>query len=147
MKVILNEDVKGSGKKGDVIEVSDGYARNFLFKKNLATEATSVNVNSIKIKKEAEAFHLAETKKAAKQLAEDIKKLTINLKVKCGENGKVFGSVTSKEISAKLSDMGYEIDKKKIVLKESIKLAGNYVLDVKLYPEITSKITVIIENE
>jgi len=147
MKVILNENVKGSGKKGDVIEVSDGYARNFLLKKNLAKEATSVNINSIQIQKEAEAFHIAETKKTAKQLAEDLKKVTVNLKVKCGESGKVFGSVTSKEIAQQLFEMGYDIEKKKIVLKEPIKLAGKYVLDVKLFPEITSKITVIVQNE
>ena len=147
MKVILNEDVKGSGKKGDVVEVSDGYARNFLFKKKLAEVATSVNVNSIKIKKEAEAFHFAETLKETKQLAEELKKVTVNLKVKCGENGKIFGSVTSKEISAKLLDMGFDIDKKKIVLKEPIKSAGSYVLAVKLFPKITSQISVFVENE
>ena len=147
MKVIFKEDVKGSGKKGDILEVSDGYARNFLLKRNLAEEATSVNVNSVKIKKEAEAFHIAEIKKAAKQLAEDLKKTTVHLKVKCGESGKVFGSVTSKEIAQQLFDMGYDIDKKKIVLKEPIKLAGTYILDVKLFPEISSKIAVIVESE
>jgi large subunit ribosomal protein L9 len=147
MKVILKQDVKGSGLKGDIIEVSVGYARNFLLKKNLAEEATSVNVNSVKIKKEAEAFHIEETKKEAKQLAENLKNVTITVKVKCGENGKIFGSVTSKEISQQLISMGYDIDKKKIVLKEPIKVAGNYQLEVKLLPQISSKISVIVENE
>ena len=102
MKVILKQDVKGSGKKGDLIEVSDGYARNFLLKKGLAEEASSVNVNSLRIKKEAEAFHQAEKVKATKELATMLNGKTVEVAVKCGENGKVFGSVTSKEIADKL---------------------------------------------
>lgn len=141
MKVILKQDVKGSGKKGDLIEVSDGYARNFLLKKGLAEEASSVNVNSLRIKKEAEAFHQAEKVKATKELATMLNGKTVEVAVKCGENGKVFGSVTSKEIADKLGSMGYEVDKKKIVLGGTIKQTGEYPVEIKFMPEISAKIT------
>ena len=147
MKVILNQDVKGSGKKGDILEVSDGYARNFLLKKGLAVEASSTNINSVKIKKEAEAFRKAEELKECRALAEKLKSVTVQLKVKCGETGKIYGSVTNKEISEKLSQMGYEVDKKKIVMKEPIKTAGDYVLEIKLMPDVNAKLNVKIENE
>lgn len=147
MKVVLKQDVKGTGKKGDIAEVSDGFARNFLIKKGLAEEATSVSINSVKIKKEAEAFHIQEAKKAAKETAQKISKLTITLKVKCGENGKVFGSVTSKEVAGKLSEMGYDIDKKKIVMPSPIKQAGHYTLEVKLLPEAVGKLKLVVETE
>ena len=142
MKVILKQDVKGSGKKGDLIEVSDGYARNFLLKKGLAEEASSVNVNSLRIKKEAEAFHQAEKVKATKALAATLNGTTVEVAVKCGENGKVFGSVTSKEIADKLASMGHEVDKKKIVLNGTIKQTGEYPVEIKFMPEINAKITV-----
>ena len=147
MKVILLADVKGSGKKGQVLEVNDGYARNFLIKRGLAQEADSTNLNSLKLKQEAEAFHREQERLAAVELKERLAKETVSVPVKCGENGKVFGSVTSKELSEKLSAQGIELDKKKIVLKEPIKQAGVYTLDVKLYPEITGKLTVRVEAE
>ncbi len=146
MKVILVKDVKGSGKKNDVIEVSDGYARNFLLKQGLAVEASSTNLNAVNNKKKAEAFHLEEEKKANRALAETLNKTTVTVQVKCGENGKVFGSVTSKEIADKLSSTGIALDKKKIVLKDPIKLAGEYTLDVKLMPEISAKLKVVVVN-
>ena len=147
MKVILLADVKGSGNKGQVLEVNDGYARNFLIKRGLAQEADSTNLNSLKLKQEAEAFHREQERLAAVELKDRLANETVSVPVKCGENGKVFGSVTSKEISEKLSAQGIELDKKKIVLKEPIKQAGIYTLDVKLYPEITGKLTVRVEAE
>ena len=146
MKVILTKDVKGSGKKNDIIEVSDGYARNFLLKKGLAVEASSVNVNSVTNQKKAAEFHLEEEKKANRALAETLNKTTVQLTVKYGANGKIFGSVTSKEIADKLADMGYAVDKKKIVMKDPIKTAGEYTLDVKLMPEISAKLKVSVTN-
>lgn len=146
MKVILTQDVKGSGKKNDIIEVSDGYARNFLLKKGLAVEASAVNVNSVQNKKDAQAFHLEEQKKANRALAEVLKTVTVEVAVKCGENGKVFGSVTNKEIADRLQELGYNVEKKQIVLKEPIKNAGEYELDVKLMPEISAKLKIKVVN-
>ncbi len=144
MKVILLADVKGSGKKDDIIEVSDGYARNFLFKKKLAIEATSTQVNSVTNKKKAEEFHKAEEIKKVKELAKELGGKEVVCSVKCGENGKVFGSVTSKEISEKLKDLGFDIDKKKIILKDAIKNTGTYTAEIKFMPDISAKITVTV---
>ncbi len=146
MKVILLQDVKGQGKKGDVVDVNDGYARNFLLARKLAQEATAANLNSITIKKQAEAYHKDMEKKAALELKEQLKELTVTVAIKTGENGRVFGSVTTKEIADALAQMGYEIDKKKIVLKEPIKNVGNYEMDVKLYPEITARLSVRVDS-
>ena len=118
MKVILLEDVKSLGKKGEIVNVNDGYARNCLFKKKLAVEATATEVNSITNKKKAQTFHKQEEVKAWMAIATEIRNKVIVCNVKCGENGKVFGSITSKEIADKLVAMGYDIDKKKILLKE-----------------------------
>ena len=142
MKVILLADVKGTGKKNDVIEVSDGYARNCLFKKKLAIEATSTEINAVQNKLKAEEFHKAEEIKKWKELAAKMKNAEVKCSVKCGENGKIFGSVTSKEIAEKLAENGYDIDKKKIILKEPIKTPGNYVVEVKFLPDVSTKITV-----
>ena len=146
MKVILLQDVKGTGKKGEIKEVSDGYARNCLFKKNLAKEADSVSVNSLKIQKEAEEFHKQEEIKRCQALAKEMNLKEVTIKVKCGEKGKIFGSVTSQEIADGLATMGYEIDKKKIVVKEPIKSLGIYRVDVKLQPNISTKIVVKVES-
>ena len=146
MKVILLQDVKGQGKKGDVVDVNDGYARNFLLARKLAQEATAANLNSITIKTQAEAYHQDREKKAALELKEQLKELTVTVAIKTGENGRVFGSVTTKEIADALAQMGYEIDKKKIVLKEPIKNVGNYEMDVKLYPEITARLSVRVDS-
>lgn len=142
MKVILLQDVKGTGKKDDVVEVSDGYARNCLFKKKLAVEATAAGVNAINGQKKAAEFHKAEEVKKWRETAVSLKGKEVTCFVKCGENGKVFGSVTSKEIADKLQELGYEIDKKKIVMKEPIKNVGVYYVEVKLLPNISSKIVV-----
>ena len=146
MKVILLADVKGTGKKDDIIEVSDGFARNCLFKKKLAVEATATQVNSITNKKKAESFHKQEEVKAWIAVANEIRNKEVVCAVKCGENGKVFGSITSKEISDKLSALGYNIDKKKILLKEPLKSIGIYDVELKFLPEVTSKIKVKVES-
>ena len=143
MKVILTKDVKGSGKKNDIIEVSDGYARNFLLKKGLAVEASSVNVNSVTNQKKAAEFHLEEEKKANRALAEMRNKTTVEVTVKCGENGKIFGSVTSKEIADALAKQhGIEIEKNKIVQAEPIKSFGSYEVKCKFGYEISGVIRV-----
>ncbi len=147
MKVILLADVKGTGKKNDVIEVSDGYARNCLFKKKLAIEATSTEINAVQNKLKAQEFHKAEEIKKWKELAAKMKNAEIKCTVKCGENGKIFGSVTSKEIADKLVEAGYDVDKKKIILKEPIKTPGNYVVEVKFLPDISTKIKVSVKAE
>lgn len=142
MKVIFLKDVKGSGKKGEIAEVSDGYARNFLIKKGLAEEATAVKINSLTIKKGAEDFHRQEEIKALKEEAKKLNGTQITLKIKCGENGKVFGSVTAKEIADELTALGYSVDKKRVILKDPIKLLGVYAVDVKFLPEVIAKIKV-----
>ena len=147
MKVILLADVKGSGKKDDIIEVSDGYARNFLFKKKLAKEATSTEVNAVTNKKKAEEFHKAEELKKWREEAARLKDHEVICTVKCGENGKIFGSITSKEISEKLAESGFEIDKKKIVLKEPIKTLGVYTIEIKYVADISAKVKVKVVGE
>lgn len=147
MKVILKQDVKGTGKKGDIIDVSDGFAKNFLLKKGLAEIASSVAVNSLKLQKEAEERRRAEEIKAIRELAAKIDKTTVDVTIKCGENGKVFGSVTSKEIANKLADMGYDIDKKKIVLKEPLKIAGDYPVEIRFMEGVSAKINVSVKPE
>ena len=147
MKVILLADVKGTGKKNDVIEVSDGYARNCLFKKKLAIEATSTEINAVQNKLKAQEFHKAVEIKKWKELAAKMKNAEIKCTVKCGENGKIFGSVTSKEIADKLVEAGYDVDKKKIILKEPIKTPGNYVVEVKFLPDVSTKIKVSVKAE
>ncbi len=145
MKVILLQDVKGTGKKNDIVEVSDGFARNMLFKKNLAKEATSVEINSLKIKQEAQEFHRQEEIKAIKAQAKQINGQEIVCKVKAGENGKIFGSVTAKEIADTLAKAGYVVDKRKILLKESIKAVGVYTVEIKFLPDTTAKIKLKVE--
>jgi len=149
MKVILLADVKGSGKKGEVIEVSDGYARNCLFKKKLAKEATAVEINSIKIKKEAEDFHKAEELKRLTALAKEINGKEIKCVVKTGggTEDKIFGSVTGEMIAAALLKAGYEVDKKKIDIDTPIKKLGVYDIDVKIVSGVKCKIKLKVEKE
>ena len=147
MKVILKQDVKGTGKKGDIIDVSDGFAKNFLLKKGLAEQAASVAANSLKIQKEAEERRRAEEIKQIKELAGRMDKSKVEVKIKCGENGKVFGSVTSKEIASKLADLGFDVDKKKILLKEGLKTVGEYPVEIRLMEGVSAKITVSVLPE
>ncbi len=147
MKVILLADVKGTGKKNDVVEVSDGYARNCLLKKKLAIEATSTEINAVNNKIKAQEFHKAEEIKRWKELAASMKGNEVKCAVKCGENGRIFGSVTSKEIADKLSEAGYDVDKKRIILKEPIKTPGVYTVEIKFLPDVSTKITVNVSAE
>lgn len=144
MKVIILKDVKNVGKAGEIKEVSDGYARNCLIKQGLAEEATAVKINSLNIKKGAEDFHRQEEIKALKLQASNLNGKSVTLSVKCGDNGKVFGAITSKEIADAVNELGFNVDKKKILLKDSIKALGNYSVEIKFLPEVTAKITVVV---
>lgn len=144
MKVILTTDVKGQGKKGEVIDVSDGYARNFLFKNNLAIEGTSSNLNSVKIKKEAEDHRRKVEKAEAEALKVKLEATEVTVKIKCGENGKLFGALSSQSIAEALHAQGIEIDKKKIVLAEPIKSLGSYTVTIKPYAEVSAKLKVTV---
>ncbi len=146
MKVVLLKDVKGSGKAGDVIDAKDGFARNFLIKNGLAKEADAQALNDTKFKKDAEAFHKSEQLKANKLLREQLDGKEVEILVKCGDNGKFFGSVTSKEIADKLSTIGFNIDKKKIILASNIKAIGNYSVSIRISAEETAKITLIVKQ-
>lgn len=142
MKVILLADVKGHGKKGELCNVSDGYARNFLFPKKLAIEADNTALNELKNREEAAAHHKQEEINAAKELAAKLDGKTVTIKAKAGNNGKLFGSVTSKEIAAEIKNsIGVEIDRKKMSVAD-IKNFGEYTAEIKLYVGITAKITV-----
>lgn len=147
MKVVLLTDVKGTGKKGEIKNVADGYATNYLFKNKMAKIADSGAISENNIKKSATAFHKQEEIKEAKELAKRIEGKSVTLKIKCGSNGKMFGSITSKEIAEKLEDEGIVLDKKKIDLKEPIKATGIYHLTAKVYPDIIAKFTVEIIAE
>ena len=144
MKVILLKDVKGSGKAGDLIEAKDGFAKNFLIKNGLAKAADAQALNENKLQKQAAAFHRSETLKANKELKLALDGKEIELAVKCGESGKFFGSVTSKEIAEKLTDLGFAIDKKKVVLDENIKTTGTYTVPVRISAEETAKIKLVV---
>lgn len=140
MKVILLKDVKGTGKKDDIVEASDGFANNFLIKKGLAVPASKQAMTENAQKKQSEAFHLAEQKKAEKALGEKIDGQKITLTVRSGENGKIFGSVTSKEIAERLGELGIELDKKKILLDAPIKNTGTYDIGIRISAEVSVKI-------
>lgn len=146
MKVVLLKDVKGTGKKGEIKEVADGYST-YLFKNNLAKKADRSALSENLIQQSAKDYHKQEEIKSAKALAERLQSKKIVLKIKCGANGKTFGSVTSKEISDALEAMGISIDKKKIDLKEPIKTAGLYHVTAKVYPEISATFDVEVIAE
>ena len=142
MKVILLADVKGQGKKGELCNVSDGYARNFLFPKNLAVEANSAAMSELKSREDAKNHHKQEEINAAKALAEKLNGKSVNISAKAGASGKLFGAVTSKEIVQQLNkDFGTEIDRKKMSVAD-IKSFGSYTAEIKLYTGIVAKITV-----
>ena len=148
MKVILLEDVKALGKKGEIVDVSDGYARNFLLKTKKGVEATAANRNNLKLQK-ANADKIAkENFEAAKALGEKLSSLPVELKIKAGEGGKLFGAVSSKEIAAAVKEQhGLELDKKKIVLDEPIKELGTHIIKVKLHKDVTVQMTVHVVGE
>lgn len=148
MKVILLQDEKKLGKKGDIIEASEGYARNYIIPKRIGVEATPKNMNDLKLKKANEERIAQEQLDAARALAASLEEKTVTLKVKTGEGGKVFGSVSSKEIAAAVkAQHNIEIDKKKIQLAENLKSCGSYEVAVKLHPQVTGRITVKVTEE
>ena len=148
MKVILLADVKGAGKKGQLVNASDGYANNFLFPKKLALAATNENINNLKLQKKAEEKKKAEELAAAKELGEKLAEKDIKVTVKAGENGKVFGSVTNKEIADALAKQtGMDIDKKKISFDAPIKMVGRRIVKIKLHPQVTVELAVEIAGE
>ena len=154
MKVILTEDVKALGKAGEIVEVSDGYARNFILKKKKGVEANSKNLNDLKLKKANDDKLKEEQYEAAKELGGKIQVVKfvrfekVEMSIKTGEGGKAFGSIASKEIAAEVKEqMGLEIDKKKIQLKESIKTLGTHTVPVKLHPKVTAELKVIVTEE
>jgi len=148
MKLILTQDVKGLGKKDDIVNVSDGYARNFLLPRNLAVEATAGNINIMNAKKEAEKKKMEKELAEAKATAQKLSNMTIVFKTKAGENGKLFGSITSKDIADKMKQTyNIDIDKKKISMTDAIKSLGTTEVEVKLYPGVSAKLTVKVEQE
>ena len=147
MQVILNQDVKGTGKKGEIVKVSDGFARNMLFPRGLATEATTANIRSLEKQKAIAAEKKAEEKKAAEELAAKLEDIKVVIKTKSGEGGKLFGSITSKDIAEETKKQtGLVIDKKKIQLNSPIKNIGTFNVTVKLYPEVAGTLTVVVTD-
>lgn len=146
MKVILLEDVKSLGKKGEIVNVNDGYARNFILPKKLGLEATSKNLNDLKLQKQNDEKVAQEKLDAAKALAEEIKEKSITVKIQAGVEGKVFGSISSKEIATEArKQLNMDIDKKKIVIPDAIKSLGTYNVNIKLHKDVTATLTVKVE--
>ena len=143
MKVILLDNIKGVGKKDDVINASDGYARNYLFPRKLAVEANAENMSKLNNKKEAKSYHKDLEKQAAEEIAKKLKGIILKMQVRAGENGKIFGGITAKEIADNLKKQyQIEIDKKKIDIKEPIKMLGITTVQVKLYEGVTGNLRV-----
>lgn len=143
MKIILLQDEKKLGRKGDIIEASEGYARNYILPKKIGVEATAKNMNDLKLQKANDAKIAQELLDAAKALAEELSSKQVIVKIKAGEGGKAFGSVSTKEIAAAVKEQhNLEIDKKKIQLPEALKSFGSYEVSVKLHPQVTGKLTV-----
>lgn len=142
MKVILNVDLKGKGKKGDVVEVNSGYANNYLFKQGIAKPATAINLNENKGLKDAQTFHHQKEVEKWQAVANQIKQKSIDIKINVGENGKIFGSVTKNEIVDKLKELGIEIDKKQITDFVPIKSVGVYEIGIQLFKEVSCKVKV-----
>ena len=147
MKVLLLADVKGQGKKDQIVEVSDGYARNFLFPKKLAVPADAKVMSEAKSKEESKQFRLKEEKAAAKALAEKLETITVKITAPSGSDNRLYGSVTTKDIAEALkSQHKIEIDKRKLVLNDNIKSYGTYEVEVKVYPEISAKLKVTVSE-
>ena len=147
MKVILIEDVKSLGKKGQLVEVNDGYARNFILAKKLGLEATPKNLNDLKLKKANDEKVAKEIYEEAKAFGESLKEMAVNVTIKTGEGGKIFGSVSSKEIAeAAKAQLGIELDKKKMVLPSPIKTLGTTLVPIKLHPKVTSELKVNVRE-
>lgn len=148
MKVILTQDIKGVGKKDEIINANDGYARNFLLPRKMAVEANSQNMSLLQGRKDSANFKKEQEKENAIKIQEKLSKVMLTIKVKSGENGKIFGSITSKEITAELKKQhNIEIDKKKILLKESIKELGIFNVQIKLYESVIGTLKLQVNNE
>ena len=145
MKVILLSDVKGQGKKNDVIEVSDGYAKNFLIPRKLAKAADAQSLNDVKVREEARLYRIATEKKEAQELAKRLETLVVKIKASSGADGRLYGSITTKDISERLAaDHGITIDKRKLVLSENIKAYGSFEVEAKLYTEVLGKVHILV---
>ena len=148
MKVILSQDVKSVGKKGEIVNVSDGYARNFILKKNLGVEATPKNMNDLKLQKQNDEKVAAENLADAKAFATELATKSVEVPIKAGQDGRVFGSVSTKEIAtAAKEQLSYELDKKKMQLKEPIKNIGTYMVPIRLHPKVTAELKVIVKGK
>lgn len=148
MEIVLLEDVKALGKKGQVVKVSDGYARNFILPKKLGVEATPKNLNELKLQKANEERIAAKQYAEAKELGDKLSKSSVTLAIKAGESGKAFGSVSGKEIAKAVSEqLGLDVDKKKLVLPEPLKTLGEHQVAVKLHKDVTAQLTVKIVAE
>lgn len=148
MKVILKADIKGVGKKDQVINASDGYARNFLFPKNLAVEANKENMSKLKAKQDSAQYQKNQEKEEAIKIADKLSKILLKIKVKAGENGKIFGGVSAKEIAQELAkEYDIVVDKKKIDLKETIKVLGVQVIEIKLFEGVIGKLRIDVISE
>ena len=145
MKVILLQDIKGTGKKGDLVEVSDGFAQNFLIKQKKAKVADSTAINQKNMADKAKEFHHEQDLQKAKMLAGKLKDVVLKFEMKAGDNGKIFGSITSAEIAEELKKQGFEISKKQIILDNPIKYAGVYKIDIKIFTGITAKLQVEVK--
>lgn len=147
MEVILLQDVKALGKKGEVVKVSDGYARNFILPKKLGLEANAKNMNDLKLQKAAEAKKQQEILEQAQALAKEIEAQSIVLKIKAGEGGRTFGSISTKEIAVAIKEqLGHDIDKKKLQLNDPIKNMGTYTVPIKLHPKVTAELKVKVDS-
>lgn len=148
MKVILNEDVKNVGKKGDVVELNDGYARNCIINKKLGVEATPANLNNLKLKNANDAKVAQQKLEEAQAFAKELETKTVVCKIKQGEGGRTFGSISSKEICAAAKEqLGYDLDKKKIVLRDAIKFPGDFTIKIKIHPQVTAEFQLKVEEE
>ena len=147
MKVILLKDVQGQGKAGDLVDVNEGYARNFLIKKGLAEVATATKINELNQRKASEEYHRQEDIKAMTALAAELKGKSFGVRIKVGQGGKVFGSVTGANIADAIKEAGYDIDKKKIVLAQPIKSVGDYEVEIKLLEGVGTKVKVLVRGE
>jgi large subunit ribosomal protein L9 len=146
MKVILQADVKGQGKKGDIINVSEGYARNYLFPRKLAVEATDAALKQLQLQIEEEERRKAQELEEAKQLAAKLEKAEVRIPTQVGEGGKLFGAITTKHIGDALAAAGYDVDKRKIQLPDPIKTLGYHKVSVKLHPNVTATVRVKVEE-
>lgn len=146
MKVILYEDVKSLGKKGEVVDVKDGYARNYIFPNNLGVEATKQNLNNLNKQRAADKREKDEILEEAQEFGKKLEDITVNMELKIGEGGRAFGSITTMEIANSVEEQfGYKLDRKKVHLDEPIKAAGEYNVPVRLHPEVTIQIKVIVK--